>query len=83
MPVQNFQPVKGRLETILVASEAIANNILGDPTTRQVMVYLPEGYDESIEEYPLLVDIAGFTGSGRRTVVGRRSQNRFRNEWIA
>jgi S-formylglutathione hydrolase FrmB len=64
VPVQNFQPVKGRLETILVASEAIANNILGDPTTRQVMVYLPEGYDESIEEYPLLVDIAGFTGSG-------------------
>jgi len=27
-------------------------------------VYLPEDYDESDKDYPLLVDIVGFTGSG-------------------
>lgn len=64
MPVQNFAPLRGRLETVLVQSEAIANNILGDPTERQVMVYLPEGYDAEQDSYPLLVDIVGFTGSG-------------------
>lgn len=64
MPVQNFQPLRGRLETVTVQSQAVANNVLGDPTERQVMVYLPEGYDGSSEEYPLLVDVVGFTGSG-------------------
>jgi hypothetical protein len=29
-----------------------------------VAVYLPEGYDETDEEYPLFVDLMGFTGSG-------------------
>jgi S-formylglutathione hydrolase FrmB len=64
VPVQNFKPLRGRLETIIVKSDAVANNILGDPTERQVMVYLPEGYDEESASYPLFVDIVGFTGSG-------------------
>lgn len=64
MPIQNFSPLRGRLETMMVSSNAVANNVLGDTTKRQVMVYLPEGYDATDEEYPLLVDIVGFTGSG-------------------
>ncbi|MEC9073510.1 MAG: alpha/beta hydrolase-fold protein, partial [Myxococcota bacterium] len=45
-------------------SEALADNLLGDPATRQVVVYLPEGYDDSGADYPLMVDLVGFTGSG-------------------
>lgn len=64
VPQQNFSSLKGRLETIRVKSTAISNNCLGDPSEREVAVYLPEGYDQSDEDYPLLVDIVGFTGSG-------------------
>jgi len=64
VPSQNFTALEGRIETISLKSSAIANNVLGDPTERQIAVYLPAGYDESSEQYPLLVDIVGFTGSG-------------------
>jgi S-formylglutathione hydrolase FrmB len=37
---------------------------LGDPTSRTVEVYLPEGYDEASAAWPLFVALAGFTGSG-------------------
>lgn len=64
MPLHNFQPPRGRLEHLEIESGALSNNILGDPTTRTVAVYLPEGYDDASEHYPLLVDIVGYTGSG-------------------
>ncbi|MGK0339926.1 MAG: enterochelin esterase-like enzyme [Candidatus Azotimanducaceae bacterium] len=64
VPNQNFNALEGRIETITLDSAAIANNILGDPTQRQIAVYLPAGYDHSDEQYPLLVDIVGFTSSG-------------------
>lgn len=64
MPNHPFQPLRGRVELITVQSEALADNMLGDPATRQVAVYLPEGYDNSGADYPLMVDIVGFTGSG-------------------
>src|SRR5207237_1723043 len=37
-------------------------NILGDPSTRVVDVYLPAGHHG--EGLPMLVDLVGFTGSG-------------------
>lgn len=64
MPLHNFAKPLGRIETIEVASKALDNNVLGDPTTRQVAVYLPAGYDDSQQSYPLMVDIVGYTGSG-------------------
>ncbi len=64
MPKHPFQRPRGRIEVITIQSEALKNNILGDPTERTVPVYLPEGYDDSSESYPLMVDIVGFTGSG-------------------
>ncbi len=64
MPKQNFSSLRGSLQTIKVKSEALANNILGDPIEREVVVYLPEGYEQETGDYPLLVDIVGFTGSG-------------------
>jgi enterochelin esterase-like enzyme len=64
MAQHNFAPLKGTRVEFTIDSTAVANNILGDPTTRRVAVYLPEGYDDSDEEYPVFVDLVGFTGSG-------------------
>ncbi len=64
MPVHPFHPPRGRVETIVVESEVLAGNLLGDPTERRVAVYLPEGYDDSDADYPLFVDLVGFLGSG-------------------
>ena len=43
--------------------------MLGDPTTRTVWLYLPEGYDASADDYPLFVGLAGFTGSGAKLLA--------------
>ena len=64
MPIHAFTQPRGRIETFEIASEALRGNLLGDPTTRTVAVYLPAGYDESTADYPLFVDLVGFTGSG-------------------
>lgn len=64
MPVHNFARPRGTVVEIEIESAALAGNLLGDPTTRTVAVYLPEGYESSSEHYPLFVDVVGFTGSG-------------------
>lgn len=64
MPVHNFEPLRGRVVSLTIASEHLRHNMLGDPSTREVAVYLPEGYDASDADYPLLVALAGYTGSG-------------------
>tara|TARA_R110002073_G_scaffold205620_5_gene365428 strand:- start:92 stop:1102 length:1011 start_codon:yes stop_codon:yes gene_type:complete len=53
---------KGRVVQHWIDSEAVANNMLGDPTLRRVDVYIPAGHDGT--GLPLLVDIVGFTGGG-------------------
>ena len=64
MPSHNFSQPRGRIEHLQIDSKALSGNTLGDPARRSVAVYLPEGYDDSSEQYPLLVDVVGFTGSG-------------------
>lgn len=44
----------GRLELITIESEALKGNRLDDPYVRQLAVYLPEGYDEGTEAYPVI-----------------------------
>lgn len=64
MPVHPFGPLAGRIETVTIDSEALRGNMLDDPCTREVAVYLPPEYDGAGGDFPLFVDIAGFTGSG-------------------
>ena len=64
MPRHSYIPASGRIEILEIESKGLANNLLGDPAARRVAVYLPEGYDESSEYYPLMVDLVGYTGSG-------------------
>lgn len=60
---------RGTLHTITVASEALRDNLLGDPDVREVAVYVPAGHDGA--GLPLLVDLVGFTGSGLTHVAWR------------
>jgi hypothetical protein len=64
MPVHNFDPPAGRLATVTIDSDALRGNLLGDPASRTVWVYLPPGYDETDADYPLFVSLAAYTGSG-------------------
>lgn len=52
----------GRVERLVLASNLLKNNLLGDPTTRDIDVYLPA--DVRSEGLPLLVDLVGFTAGG-------------------
>lgn len=52
----------GELYTLKIDSDVLKSNMLGDPTLRDVVVYVPHGHDG--KDLPLLVDIVGYTGSG-------------------
>lgn len=64
MPRHAFERPRGRVVELQIESDALRGNLLGDPSTRTVAVYLPEGYDDGDERYPLMVDLASFTSSG-------------------
>jgi hypothetical protein len=52
----------GSLHQISVHSAALETNMLGDPATRRIDVYIPHGHDG--RRLPLLVDLVGFTAGG-------------------
>ena len=65
MPDHPFAAHRGRIEFLEIDSGNLDHNRLGDPVCRQVAVYLPEGIVASSQSrFPLMVDLAGFTGSG-------------------
>ena len=60
--MRKFAGPAGSVTRMEVASKALVGNLLGDPAVRAVDVYVPAAHDGS--GLPLLVDLAGFTGSG-------------------
>ncbi|MCR9129498.1 MAG: alpha/beta hydrolase-fold protein [Alphaproteobacteria bacterium] len=52
----------GTVQSLTVDCAALKDNFLGDPSARRVDVWTPAGHDGS--GLPLLVDLAGYTGSG-------------------
>lgn len=57
--------LQGRVETFSLSSERLRGNALGDPSRRDVSVYLPPEYArDARRRFPLFVDLAGFFGSG-------------------
>src|SRR2546421_9700867 len=56
-----FGPM-GSVTRVIIESQALKSNMLGDPSVRVVDVYVPAGHDGG--GLPLLVDLVGFTGSG-------------------
>lgn len=69
MPHHCFARPRGRIVELTVESETFASNMLGDPGARTVAVYLPPGYDTESSDYPLVVDLAGYTGSGLKRLA--------------
>ncbi|MGJ8529364.1 alpha/beta hydrolase [Maritalea sp.] len=53
---------QGEIHRVKIQSEALQQNMLGDHTLRDVDIYVPHGHDGV--GLPLLVDLAGYTGSG-------------------
>lgn len=52
----------GAVHRVVVQSKALANNLLGDQTSRIVDVYIPHGHTGA--GLPLLVDLVGYTAGG-------------------
>ncbi|HUR99278.1 MAG TPA: alpha/beta hydrolase-fold protein, partial [Pyrinomonadaceae bacterium] len=46
-------------------SEVLKSNSLGDPHVRDLFVYLPPGYQDSVDRYPTVYCLTGFTGRGK------------------
>ena len=56
---------RSRILTLDHSSAVLKDNPLGDPFERPVNVYLPAAYDhQQKKRFPVLFDLAGFTGSG-------------------
>ncbi len=60
--MRKFQGPAGSVNRIEIESQSLKGNLLGDPATRPVDVYVPAGH--SGRDLPLLVDLVGFTASG-------------------
>jgi hypothetical protein len=56
--------LSGRIDRVVVDSQALRGNPLGDPPERPLWVYLPPGYDDDADRrYPSVYVIQGYTGS--------------------
>src|SRR5947209_4459861 len=60
--MRRFFGPTGSVSRVTIGSQALKNNMLGDPSVRLVDIYVPAGHDG--EGLPLLVDLVGFTSSG-------------------
>ncbi len=56
---------QGTIKIVKHESQALLGNPLGDPNIRDLIVYLPPGYDATDERYPSVYCLTGFTGRGR------------------
>ncbi len=57
------QPGESTLELGEITSEALEGNLLGDPATREFVIYLPPSYATSDSRYPVVYALHGFTGN--------------------
>ncbi len=63
--LKRFEGPRGQIHRLRHRSDVLVGNRPGDPTERDVLVYTPPGYSPSVStNYPLLVDLIGYTGSG-------------------
>ena len=54
--------VKAEVELVKLEIQALAGNLLGDPTERNVQIILPPGYAESDKRYPVVYMLHSYTG---------------------
>jgi enterochelin esterase-like enzyme len=72
-PLRPGQPqTRGQLASFRFHSPRLAaNNPLHDPDTRDVLVYLPPGYEAGTRRYPVLYSLPAYTSSGPAQVAWR------------
>ncbi len=56
-------PAVARLKKGQITSLALADNLIGDPATRDFYIYLPTDYDTSEKHYPVVYVLHGFEQS--------------------
>ena len=52
----------GRVDELVIDSELLRGNPLGDPHERPLWVYVPPGYDDTDVRYPTIYVLQGYTG---------------------
>src|SRR6266853_4371095 len=60
--MRKFFGSMGSVSQVVIESQGLKSNMLGDPSVRVADVYVPAGHDG--QGLPLLVDLVGFTSSG-------------------
>lgn len=64
--------LRGRLDAIVIESDALRGNPLGDPHAREVLVYTPPSYESSpLRRYPVVMILAPFAATNRSIVSFR------------
>lgn len=66
VPQRDALAFHGRVETPTIESKVLAGNRLGDPTRREVPIYLPPGWDAPGASFPVVFLLAGFTSRGQK-----------------
>ena len=61
----NDETAAGTVCILRHSSEILKGNPPGDPHVRDVIVYLPPGYDDGDAHYPTVYCLTGFAGRGR------------------
>lgn len=56
---------RGTIRVERFESAVLRGNLPGDPHVRDLYLYLPPGYDDGAERYPVVWCLTGFTGRGR------------------
>jgi S-formylglutathione hydrolase FrmB len=56
---------RGQVKLFRHVSKVLRGNALGDPFERDLLCYLPQGYDTDGKCYPVIYFLSGYTGFGR------------------
>src|ERR1700681_4498096 len=69
--MRKFFGSMGSVTRVIIESQALKSNMLGDPSVRVVDVYVPAGHDG--QGLPLLVDLVGTSRSAAGLALAARS----------
>jgi len=70
LPEELARPAQGRLVFEILDAPSLRGNLLGDTAKREVLIYLPPGYDqEPSRRYPVVYLLHGY-GAGPRSWLG-------------
>ena len=60
---------RGEVHVLDHTSSVLGDNPFGDPAQRDLFVYTPPGYDAQTSEYPAVMILPGYTGTGEKLLA--------------